>query len=378
MLTKMSAIVCMRDLEMYPRVKLFDQDDKLSLFCYDEWSSDMDSSCRGMVFDKETDKLLFRPYSYTPEYTLNNVPSFDLQEYTVLPSYEGTLIRVFYHDKWYISTNKKLDAFQSKWGSSVSFGKYFCEALEYEFATNPTLKERILQSTIDERESILDKFLSTLDKQCAYFFLLKNNTQNRLVSPTNEISRIYHVGTCRMTEEPLTITLDGDIGVTKPQVLKFKDWNDLSNYITYLSTDTQGLIFINNQRQFKIFSDKYKYYYDLRANNNSIKYRYLELRSDPEKRLDFVNLYPERKEMFERVERRIEGLCKKLLEDYCERYIRKLYNRVPREEHNLLKQCHEWHCSDRQNNKISIKQVRDVVSKANIGVLYKLTKVDYE
>ncbi|NDG32425.1 hypothetical protein EB118_20415, partial [bacterium] len=77
------------------------------------------------------------------QYINNNIVSI-FDKCSFYDSYEGALIRMFYYkNKWYLSTNRKLDAYRSKWASKESFGSYFFKALVNAVESNNELREAI-------------------------------------------------------------------------------------------------------------------------------------------------------------------------------------------------------------------------------------------
>ena len=165
---------------MNKQVRLVDSDNGLDLFCYikcDSTDSDVLKKCRGVVFNG--DKVVMNGFPYTYEYTeeddkiiYDNIePIFD--KCSFYDSHEGSLIRMFHFGgKWYISTNRKLDANKSKWSSTESFGHYFKVALEFEVQNNEKLR---LSLPKDETVDIIERFQSTLDINNQYMFFLQLN-----------------------------------------------------------------------------------------------------------------------------------------------------------------------------------------------------------
>ena len=133
------------------QVRLVDSNSNgLELFSYINWGEHSDKDvdkCRGVIF--KDNSLVLRSYPSTKEIIPNDfgIVETDLLKYpekcTFFNAHEGAMIRVFYNDdKWYISTNKKLDAFTSKWASKDSFGYSFLQALENEILENSNFEER--------------------------------------------------------------------------------------------------------------------------------------------------------------------------------------------------------------------------------------------
>jgi hypothetical protein len=154
-MTTTNFIISRSAVEANPKIRLVDSDptnNNISLFCYDTCDDNDDElvkSCRGIAFSGE--ELIFKGFPYTYEYTqkknhdaINNLLSNNLC--SIYDSFEGTLLRMFcYNNKWYLSTNRKLDANKSKWGSKTTFGEYFKQALEYEVVVSIKFREAIFR-----------------------------------------------------------------------------------------------------------------------------------------------------------------------------------------------------------------------------------------
>ena len=208
---------------MNKQVRLVDSDNGLDLFCYikcDSTDSDVLKKCRGVVFNG--DKVVMNGFPYTYEYTeddANIEPIFD--QCSFYDSYEGSLIRMFYFDdRWYTSTNRKLDANKSKWSSIESFGHYFKVALEFEVENNEKLRSSI---SGDDSKDIVERFQSTLNTNHQYMFLLLNNEQNRIVCDSPKSPTVFHVGTFIDG----TLSMEENINIPYPRQHHFEKISEL-------------------------------------------------------------------------------------------------------------------------------------------------------
>lgn len=82
---------------------------------------------------------------------------------------EGTCLRMFcVHGTWFLATHKKLDAFDSRWGSHVSFGDLFVkgivELLKTDWTASDTVTPNQLADTLQ------------LDPTYAYMFVVRPRT----------------------------------------------------------------------------------------------------------------------------------------------------------------------------------------------------------
>jgi hypothetical protein len=151
--------------EVYENIFIVDEDymNSLQLLHYktcDNESLQYLKECRGVV--KSDNKIVSKSFGYIDELTvdtdnseiLKRVHSFNQTK--IYPMYEGTVIRMFYwKHKWYLSTHKKLNAFDSKWGNSdcKTFGQMFIESLCY------------LTSKCSYGDDITNKINNTLNNQ---------------------------------------------------------------------------------------------------------------------------------------------------------------------------------------------------------------------
>ena len=371
----------------YVRLVDSDVESGLDLFCYLNCKRDDPEflkNCRGLVFNK--DKLVLNSFPYTMEYTeddhdllsksLDNV--FD--KCLFYKSYEGCLIRIFYfNNKWFVSTNKKFDAFRSKWASKQSYGHFFREALKVQFMINENLKKNIDVNLLDDdMNNIINVFCeNVLDKDKQYMFLLLNNSENRIVCKEPENPTVYHVGTFINN----VLSMDEDIHIPYPEKLSF---NRLEQIYDYVDTcvdynEMQGvIIFAPNNKQIKILNREYAEYYSVRGNEPSIKFRYLQVRMDNKVNKMLKNLYPNNVKDFEDYENLIYDAAKSIYNAYVDRFIKKLYVTVPVEEFNVIKEAHNWYLQDRKTHKINYDKIIEILNNqtpTNINKIIKRLKL---
>ena len=353
-----------------PKIRLVDSDPAsgLDLFSYVNCNaneSEILKQCRGVVF--KGDELILKGFPYTYEYSehenleeIDEIVNFD--NCSFYDSHEGAVIRLFnYGDKWFLSTNRKLDAFRSKWASKDSFGSFFKKALQREFRENNQLIEKVGKISEEDEENVIDIFTEkVLDKNKQYMFLLLNNNENRIVCDPPEIPTIFHVGTF----------IDGNLSMNEDVYIPYPvkhDFTSLEQLFTYVREieykKLQGIIvFAPNNLQFKIFNRDYQYLYNARGNEPSIKFRYLQVRMDKDLNEALRFLYPDFISNFEQYENHIYDIADSINKAYIDRFIKKNYVTVPVEEFNVIRQCHSWHIENRLENKININKVIDVLN----------------
>lgn len=352
------------------KIRLVDADEEtgLELYCYNRCSNEEDEfikDCRGLVYHGK--ELVLKAFSYADEYNhkdesvLENVLS-DFSKWSFYTAYEGALLRLFYFGgKWFLSTHRKLNAFRSKWSSRDSFGTLFKNALLEEELINPKFRERV--GVDKDSENILDRFQDSLDKEKQYIFLLRNNNDNRIVClpPKKGESLLFHVGTCVNGK----LSMSDDIGLSYPEKKKFMNLDELLNYIDK-ELDfryCQGIVgFGANGKQLKILHDEYQEYFRARGNEPSLKFRYLQVRMNSKISELLNNLYPEMFGVFSEIENTIYDIACNIYRSYVQRFIKKRYVTVPREEYQVVNECHTWHLSDRENNKVSLDKIISVLN----------------
>ena len=347
------------------KVRLISSQDGLDQFCYtscDKNENDIVKECRGVVFDKN--KMVSKCFSYTPDYTENDNEelvslNLDLDSCRFYESYEGCTIKMFcYNDKWFVSTNRKLDCFSSKWASKVSFGDFFVEALLYQFESNERLRNNV--SFDKEKDNPIEVFSSlVLDKTKQYVFLLLNNKENRIVSDSPEHPTIFHVGTFIPTDNDFVLSMEEDIYIPYPREYLFESFENIYEHVFNIDyRKSQGIvIFAPNNRQYKILNLDYRELYNIRGNEPSINYRYLQVRMDPKKNETIRYLYPDNIHSFEEYENNLYNVAKFIYKSYVDRFINKQNVTIPKEEYRIMSAAHSWYQSDRENNRISLDKI---------------------
>lgn len=354
-----------------------DDDGHLQVYSYkfcDNDTSEEIKGCRGLVFEGENivSKSLGFTYEYndTQQESMNDI---DVGNVKFFPSEEGTFIRLFYNnDKWYISTHRKLDAFNSRWGSenSPSFGEIFTNSIS-KFGYES-----------------LDSLTSLFDKSYTYMFLIRNTLQNRIVSkpPQDNEDDVYFIGCMSFNDlKDSTFTFDSPVPFTfsKQNELVFDTWDQVFEHVK--TTDPlkkQGVIGFykdsnnsNTFKHFKILNSTYQLCSKVRGNEPDICYRYLQVRSNPVYSKMMYDNYPEHINSFLKYENLIIQIAKNIHNAYIHRFVHKNYVVVSKEEYRIVTECHGWHISDRQNNKVSFSYVLNVLNKNKfVSTLYTIIK----
>ena len=355
-----------------PTIEMVDEDPQLRLYCYrsctkddsDEWKMQ-----RSVVKDHDGNVVAVS-LPYTDEYVLtaegDGIPAFNVDEYMVFPSIEGTLMRVFhFQGKWYISTNRKLDAFKSYWSSHFSFGQLFVN--------------NVLHLCKDNE---IESFYARLDPSKTYFFLLKPTIESRIVChiDTNSPS-LFFLGTLDMQTAVQGGALVQDSStipeIARMEPLALGTMEEVLAFVRNVNVwEYQGVILFHRRenKQSKILNDYYKHLWSIRNNNPNLFLRYFEIRTNPKVLEDFFKLYPKFVTVADRFEYQIFEVSKHLHQAYVDRYIRKQYVSLPKQEYVILKKAHDWHNLDRNYNRIYRTKMLQLLNDEKPVHLYQIIK----
>lgn len=361
-------------------VRIADTNGDLVLYHYincDDTSDDIVKSSRGII--RSEDNIICKTFGYTPEIPSTNIDLITsllpaIHQYKVYDAEEGATLRLYSHNnRWYLSTHRKIDAYHSRWGSSLSqsFGEMFINALEWEIK-NGTLKCII---EYENRTDIFDRYCETLDKNRNYTFLVRNSADNRIVCDAPQHPQLYFIGSF---DKSTHLLVEGnDSNIITPHLHTFDSVSDLLYHVNNNVKHTlkQGVIvYLNNQTQIKIMNTQYVNYFNARGNEPSIKFRYLQVRNDKDKSTMLYNLYPNCIQTFEKYENILSELGRKIHRAYVNRFINRQYVSLPQSEYFVVQSAHTWHIQDRIHNKISLDKVLEIIDNQPPTSLNRMIK----
>lgn len=338
---------------------------------------------RGIVKDN-CDKIVCQSFGQMDEISAGdeNVANifndnFPSPNWITFEAQEGCLLRLFKHnEKWYLSTHKKLNAFNSYWSSKTSFGELFTIALYSLIGENEL-----------SLEECFDNFCKTLDEKYTWCFLLRNTWENRVVCHSSDKPELIYVGRFELDkfESSLVYNIDERFPTIKEH--KFENVEQLQNYVCNINPfELQGLIvlqFEDDQKTIKfgakIMNPQYIQLSQLRGNVASLRFRYLELRQlyFSQKILSwqyFIALYPEHVAIFHAIDSSLLLLSKELYELYKARYIYKNNIRLNSGAYYILKKCHAWYLENGRNIPVSLDIVINQINLAKPTTLNYLLK----
>lgn len=345
-------------LHLQDSVEKTDDNSDLQIYSYascDNNSPDDIKAYRGLVFDGSM--LIASSLGFTPEYNEETIPEMDLSNYSFFQAEEGTLLRVFFHKKWYLSTHRKLDAFKSRWGSNESFGEIFLKCIQTSF----------------------EDFTENLNIYNVYFFLIRNTKDTRIVSQPPETYCVYHIGTLISNE---TFDMTHTIGLPKQQELSFSSVEDIRGYVTTCDPfKTQGVIAFNKDgsgKHIKIISSMYQNYVRIRNNEPDVGFRFLELWRDQSSPLfhTFLAMYPQYVNRIMTVTNYSYKIAKHLHNLYFKKFVKKEKMVCQKDEWSILSNVHQWFWAERTSRKVTFDVMyKMVLMDTNLRAFHRIMKI---
>lgn len=361
-------------------IQLEDQNLSLSLYHYKKCDLDSDplvKSERGKIYNNNNE-VVCSSFGYTHEYTLDDhnlyhplLEPFD--KCTFYKSEEGTLLRLFFeNNKWILSTFKRINAFESYWSSSKSFGELFLEALQFYFTEGDGKHKLNTEHTND----IFDNFCNTLDTKYVYTFLLKTNKDTRMLCTPSPHPTLFFTGIFSNGEyvegNPTLLSLT-------PELLTFNTKEEVDDYVNNVDyLKSQGvLVFLPNKTYIKIINPLYLMYKKIRGTEPNIEMAYCRIRkSDDDTIKMFHQLFPEFDSFL--FENKLNKVVNYLHNTYINRYIKKNYMFVEPIFNNLLKKAHSWHVLDRKTNIVTYLHIKHIIEEQTSLFIYKLFNEFYK
>jgi len=275
------------------------EDGPYVMFSYDQIRSDFSYTivreARGIIFRKgEWETPVCWAFNKFGNYGESYVPEIDWATSFVTEKIDGSLIKIWYDDRWHVSTNGTIDAFKAELGGvkMPDFGNYFLEVLSKYY-------------------NCYGAFVDSLDQNLTYMFELVG-PYNRVVVPYEE-PELYFLGARnKFTGEEFNCSplIAGALGLGKfklPKVFPLTSLEECIKVTEEFDWDQEGFVVADaNFNRVKVKSPSYILAHYTR-NNNVITTKLLLrviLANETEEFLCYASDY---KEELEKVQKLING-----------------------------------------------------------------------
>ena len=151
-------------------MKISDENKELKIWSITNENKE-DLEYRGCITDKDNN-IICPSLGYIYEYNIElveegKVKVINPEDWKWSYSVEGTMLRLyFYNHEWYLSTHKKISAFQSRWSCKFSFGELFIHTLEEIFPEKENVYEWFNPHTLPNTRSSRPTESNTQGKGC--------------------------------------------------------------------------------------------------------------------------------------------------------------------------------------------------------------------
>ena len=305
----------------------------------------------GVIIDKNTLKIVC--YTFDKCNEENNINS-DLinNDVIIQPVYEGTLIRLFYHNnEWKLSTKKMINAFNAKWASEKSFGNMFSEIFGIENFNNEFINNLLI------------------NKDCCHSFLM-GHTENNIIQNSNNY--IIHLNSIDLNNNnEVTFTFPKEIINTIRHINEYGNLminmnkSDLECHIKNIKDDNglneigYMLINKNNGNKQKFMKNNYIKIRELWGNTNNRLFRYLHLRKNPDKLKEYLEIFKNDKQQFLDFENYLMNVATFILNIYRNRHISKQLTKVPFYIRDIIYKIHGLYLQTK--NKVSFQDINVIL-----------------
>lgn len=213
--------------------------------------------CTGIIFEKETNKLLHFSFPKCYEGLNTGYDSFNekqLEDMSIINLYfTGSLIKIFYHDdKWCIASSKNINASNTYWGSKRSFKELFMDCIEISYDLQ------------------YEQFLEKLDKDYCYTYIIQHPEINSMLKIKTPLAFILNKVNTETLEEVIPDLQNLLVDKSVKEIKNTK--NICENYIIYNIDPVTK----NVKNRIKVLSNDYYRIQEIYGNYPDIGLRYIE------------------------------------------------------------------------------------------------------
>lgn len=273
--------------------------------------TDLQLMLNGMILEKNTNTPVCMCYKrmYDISSKQEDINTLSYSDITVDYCEDGTVIRLYhYNNKWFTATRRCIDAKYSYWSGLQNFDEMFWDIIEDK-----------------------ELFLSMLDTNATYFFVLKH-TDNRIVVKNQESSLVYlgSVNNSTLNEDFELNYKQHNIHFTEKVNMGSFDTNDkvdVNNLVSASKTSSKrGLIITTRSGiKYKLDFEEFTYLKELRGNTPFIRMRILELLSDKEKLASFMQNYNEYMMTYTMITVQLNELVKSIHKLYIDTHVKRRF-----------------------------------------------------
>ena len=253
-----SKIKTLNDLKQFCKKYhiLYQIDNKSILLSYKRSKTDLNDvfirNMRGLIIDKETFNNKCHTFIGKIDYNKFR-EKYSINEIEISPIIDGTMINIYFDEKWRFSTKNKLDANKSHWQNDKSFYELFCECCKLD--------------------------LDLLDKKICYSFIIVHY-ENRIVVKNKDNHTYLSLARNIETGEDVTNNIDINkigINILKLPIIKFSNYEELEKNIETQKYDKIGYMLKANNDRCKITNIEYNNVKELVGNVPDRWENYLKL-----------------------------------------------------------------------------------------------------
>ena len=247
--------------------------------------------CRGAIIDTIKNKVVCLP----PAKSILTDIDFTLEGGESQCLVDGTMINLFYHNGWLLSTRSEIGG-HNKWINKKSFKKMFDECCDID--------------------------MDLLDKDCSYSFVMRHK-DNRNVSPIKD-NEIYLVEVYKFNlDSPSKMIERLTLDQYPPNIQKINTVC-LSDFCVMKSMENnyeiKGYTVKEGNRRYKIVNSEFERVKSLKINMNNELLNYIELRKNGNLK-EYLKYYPEHSKLFEEYRNKIHNLSNELYNNYKDYFI---------------------------------------------------------
>ncbi len=291
--------------------------------------------CRGLVIDYINHKIIFIPPSKS-----NEIQSFDefLNLFSNLDTFseliDGTMINLFYHKKWLLSTRSNIGC-TNKWSSIMSFKEMFdqCSSLNYD----------------------------SLNKDNTYSFVMRHK-KNRIITPiiNNELYLIEVYN--KLNKLDLSQNHIDNCFINNSIHKDFLSKDLIKHFYKGFTTYKNGI-------RYNWINPEYKFIEMIKPTTNNSCLNYLLLRKSGYLST-YIKMYPEERFKFNKYRKKLHNFTENLYEYYKNVFITKEIQKkdIPFYLRPLIYDIHNIYLKTKQG--ISWKQVKGYIYDCDPKKIY--------